>query len=74
MKSLDQLANEKTIARAILHDVFHGQSGEIVKEYVTALLDLENVVDKDTHRTYYNLGKKDALETLINEGLKHGGK
>lgn len=72
MKTLDELANDKTIARAVLHDAFHGPSGEIVQEYIKSILDLDNVMGKDTHSTYFNLGKREAFETLINEGLKHG--
>lgn len=66
--SVDEIAEQQAQCRAQLNALFYGPNGEQMTEYIFSVLELEDIRDDIPTNTYYNLGKRDAIETLMKEG------
>lgn len=71
-KTREQIHQEQEACRAQLFSMLYGPNGEMMRAYLHNVLGLDQSCVGDTpHQTYYNLGKLDALKTLLNEATYH---
>lgn len=71
-KTREQIQQEQEACRAQLYSLLYGPNGEMMRDYLYNVLGLDqSCVGVDPHQTYYNLGKLDAIKTLINEATYH---
>lgn len=71
LKSIEELSDRKRNAIRMLESMLQGPAGKDLIHYLESELGIEQIVGKDTHDTYYNLGKMEAIKLIKQLGGIH---